>query len=133
MGDGTGATRDDTPGAGNVSDETPPVSSPAASNVTNSDSTHTPASTQRHDTPGGTGFDVTKLTDRIDSLPESIANAVKEVLSSHTPAPAPQTTAQASDNSTDSTGTGSAGTSDTGDGASQVKRHERFASWWFGK
>lgn len=129
----------DTPGQGNVSDGTPATTPAPGSNGQNDNSASTPANTQRHDTPGGQGFDLSKLTDRIDALPESIANAVKELIPQTAPAPAHPTST--SDNSSNP-GNGSAGTSDAGNGASSVSgnagtnshpRHVRFANWWFGK
>jgi hypothetical protein len=139
--DGTNTTSNDTPGQGNVSDGTPAGTGAPAPNGQNDNGTQRPASTQSHDTPGGQGFDLSKLTDRLDALPESIANAVKELI----PQTAPQTqpTASTSDNSSNSAGNGSAGNSADGASAStsdssqsaitKASRSERFASWWFGK
>lgn len=131
MADEPNASGNDTPGAGNVSDGTQPVSSPATSNVTNDDAASTPANTQRHDTPGGQGFDLTKLLDRIDALPETIANAVKELT------PQTQTSSPTPDNSNNSTaGNGTADNGVSGvstDNGGKRSRSDRFASWWTGR
>lgn len=127
----TTAQSGDTPTAQSVSDGTSAVSPVTATNVTDSSSASTPASTRSDDT-RGQGYDFDKLTTHLTALPESVANAVKEVLSSHTSAaPAP---AQTPANS-DTTGSGSTVTDASGDnGASAALPFgERARGWWFGK
>lgn len=129
--DGAGAQSGDTPGAPNVSDGTPAGTAGPTANSQNDNSVSATAATRSDDTRGA-GFDITKLLDRLDALPESIANAVKEA----TPAtPPPAQTPANSDNSTGSgstvDGASGAGT-DTGNAVTR-SRSERFAGWWFGK
>lgn len=128
---GTSAQGEGAPAAGNVSDETTPVAPGTASNVNNDNSASTPAATRSDDTRGA-GFDVSKLLDKLDALPESIANAVKEA------APVAPVTAPTPDNSTGNAGESAASTGATGESGATTEtvkatRHERFNSWWFGK
>lgn len=128
---GAGAEGSDTPSAGNVSDATTQVATPATTNVNNDDSASSTTATRSDDT-RGQGFDITKLLDRLDALPESIANAVKEA------APTVQAPATTSDNSSSNAENGTQVTSTAGNGAVTAEetsrtRSEKFASWWFSK
>lgn len=131
---GAGATGSDTPSAPNVSDVTQQTQGHTTTNVTNDDAASRPAATRSDDTRGA-GYDFSKLETRMDAMPESIANAVKEVLSS-IPAPSAQASSATPDNSTTNAGNGQNGNSATGNGgetAVTASRTERFSSWWFGK
>lgn len=128
--DGTGAQSSDTPSSTNVSDETTAVVQAATNSSGNDNSASTPA-TPRSDDTRGAGYDFTKLLDNLDSLPERVANAVREAAAPVTPNPAtaPATT------STNDTGNAAGRSGETGNSGDTVNRSrsERFAGWWFGK
>lgn len=136
MADDAGTQGGDTPPANNVSDGTTQAQGGTPVTSRNDNFVSTPANTQRNDTPGNTVDHgaLTRLLDRIESLPESIVNAMKEAA----PVAPPQN--QTPDNSATQTGThgqdGATGNSTvTADDSSAVapSRSERFAAWWFGK
>lgn len=132
---GTSAQGGDTPGAGNVSDGTPAGTAAPGANGQNDSSTQRPASTQSNDTPRAIDELLSKFSDRIDALPESIVNAIKEV-TPQTSAPT-STSAATPDNSSNSAGNGQNASTDAGNSAGTSEptrtRSERFAGWWFGK
>lgn len=126
---GTSTEGDATPSAANSGDATTSTQQASSNSVTDALQTVTPASTRSDDTRGA-GYDFTKLLDSLDSLPDRVANAVREAA----PAPVTQSAPAKSDDSANNGTTAS----DQGNGAGAnnggqtTARKKSFAEKWFG-